>query len=593
MGAVFVVGTMLVFAGGMAFAAPLSEASPRRLNNLVTEWAHVDLATSGEGTVALELPRERWVYVAVRGESRPPDALEVRLDGETVVRASTPRLEAVRELPAGRHAVSVSGVRTGELVVRTIPEIMVYSVGVDFSVPQPQEKLDWAFQEKYLFPAVTTVNGGKMPDDKVAAFRATGRQWLANLNSMHLKDDDEIGRRLSRSPGMTDAKYDGVTCDEQILNKFPESLERYGTGLMRYEREAKPTRKIYTWHASNPTSHAAFYSNLTYAAVHASGGRGRYLHETYCRTQEKESLVEGYFAEFIRGKVERLRADCPFDIASYGVVFGVFNQLTRISLTYQAEVDYKYFLDLQMRYVANEPTFDGLGLVGLYGLHYSDPDAARWALRLLRHYFIDGATELLSPGYGFRYIPGHLANGDFRSGLDGWRTSGNVTTNFHRGFGDGAQKRWGGCGTNGDRFAVLTRGADAASELRQTAKGLVPGRTYSLQAAVADWHDVETQTVAPRRLALKLTLGAGAEVLPGRSYVYVDDRPRKVDPADGAKKPKRAQARINLHKVYFIARAPEVDVVFSDADAKPGEAFAVNGVSLNPCYEENQGGNDK
>ena len=136
-----------------------------------------------------------------------------------------------------------------------------------------------------------------------------------------------------------------------------------------------------------------------------------------------------------------------------------------------------------------------------------------------------------------------------------------------------------------DRFAVLTRGADTASELRQTAKGLVPGRTYSLQAAVADWHDVETQTVAPRRLALKLTLGAGAEVLSGRSFVYVDDRPRKAKPAAEAK-PEDVQARINLHKVYFIARAPEVEVVFSDADAKPGEAFAVNGISLNPCYEE-------
>lgn len=66
MGVVFVVGTMLVFAGEMAFAAPLSEASPRRLNNLVTEWAHVDLATSGEGVTTLELPRERWVYVAVQ-----------------------------------------------------------------------------------------------------------------------------------------------------------------------------------------------------------------------------------------------------------------------------------------------------------------------------------------------------------------------------------------------------------------------------------------------------------------------------------------------------------------------------------------------
>ena len=40
------------------------------------------------------------------------------------------------------------------------------------------------------------------------------------------------------------------------------------------------------------------------------------------------------------------------------------------------------------------------------------------------NYAIEGAKTMLSERYGFVYRPGHLENGDFANGLDGWRTAG-------------------------------------------------------------------------------------------------------------------------------------------------------------------------
>ena len=63
---------------------------------------------------------------------------------------------------------------------------------------------------------------------------------------------------------------------------------------------------------------------------------------------------------------------------------------------------------------------EGLGCIGNWGSYYGDMEMYRWSMALLRHYAVEGRTEMLSERYGYRYRPGLLANGDFRGSLKGW-----------------------------------------------------------------------------------------------------------------------------------------------------------------------------
>jgi len=72
-------------------------------------------------------------------------------------------------------------------------------------------------------------------------------------------------------------------------------------------------------------------------------------------------------------------------------------------------------------------------------------------------------------------------------------------------------------------------------------------------------------------------LGAGAEVIPEKSYVFVDRR------NDGRKK-NDGKVRVNLHHIRFRALAPSVTVSFSNGAAAPGTEIALNYIMLKPYF---------
>ena len=542
--------------------------SGRRLNNLVIELVNEQVVKE-EATYSFSLANDAWVFISA-GKA----GASVQLDGRAVIDGEALRGETFRQTKAGSHTLTVKGNQGAKLVARKVPDIFNYPVCVNSHVKE-NGLYDWAFAEKHVFPASNTQNGGRMPDEKIPLFHRRGGVWFANLGTTSIADGDDLVRRLKGSPGITDARYDGVTCDEQFFGK-PGKIADYAKGLKAFNADYTGDHIVYTWivgKSATPGVDQEFAS----ACANASRGRGRMISEIYCRTKPTEAAAREYLDDYLTGTMTMFAELFPEATKSTGIILGNFNQVPVISLHHHPEVDYKYYLDLQLNIIANNPAFRDLGCTGYWGSYYADRELHIWSMQLLRHYCVEGHTAMLSDKYGYTYLPGHLTNGDFRESLDGWSVTGAVTREEVAGFGDKSERRWGRAGGIGDAFATLTKKSGQMAMLVQQAKGLVPGRLYCLQGCVFDAQHARARLAQPRRIELELETGAGAEVLPALTWRHID---RRVD------KKHKDGAFVNLVHVVFRATAPEATVRISNAAAPDGSELGVNYVSLNPYHPE-------
>jgi hypothetical protein len=552
-------------------------SSHRRLNNLAVEVLAKPLqATGAPQRFEFSTARDGWVFVKVETAAEAP-ALNVRLDSDdTVMAATTARCEAFRELPGGKHALLIRGAASGgRVVVRSIAEVFNYPACASSQIPQ-NGKYDWDFHVRHVFPAVTTLNGGNIPEEHRAEVRRMGLRWLANVGTTNPKDAADLVARMSQSPGMTAPWYDGFTADEQFFGS--PALVPYTEALRLLPNPEN--RLIYTWIVGKPGM-PGLHSDFISAALNASRGRGRLLFEIYCHSRPSEQDAANYLNDRLVDTMARLGEYFPNAAAGAGLLLGNFNQIPIISLDVNPEVDYKYYLDMQLHLIATHPQLKGLGMTGYWGSYYDDEELYRWSMRLLRHYGVEGHTEMLSQTYGYRYSPGHLSNCDFADGLQGWTgdPADAVRTDSFAGYGKGSQARWGAGGGTGDTFCVFKRGAERPSTLTQTASGLTPGKVYTLQFVTADYQDMVARKVEPKQHRFSALLGAGAQLIPEQSYVFVDRRTSGNKANDGL-------VRINLHHVRFRATAPSFTVTFTDAEAEPGTETALNYIMLKPYFED-------
>ena len=539
----------------------------RRLNNLTSELVRAKHVGAEPARFPFDVFRDSWLFIA------SPYGSMVRLDGREVVSPNTPRGETFRLVAAGRHEIAVSG-PAGDVVVRMIADIFNYCPGANSFVKE-NGPYNWAFQERYVLPAVTTQNGGSVPKDQLPGFHARGYRWLANLGTVGVSAE-ELVKRLNGAAGMNKDGYSGVTCDEQFLHN-PSSIVEYTSGLKTYDLSALPTRAIFTWIVGKPFNQVVD-EDFFAASVNACLGEGKVLFEAYCRTKETEEEARRYLDNYVKDTLVRYCKTYPLAIGSTCIAFGNFNQLPILSLAHHPEVDFKYYLDLQVNLAANDPAFDGLGSIGYWGSYYADEELHRWSFALMRHYVVEGRRDMLSAKHGFTYRPDHILNGDFRGSLEPWTTNGAVRADSFAGFAKASQNRWGGNGGVGDTFAVLSRGKDSFATLSQKAKGLVPGRKYRLRYSAFDVKDVKAKRMAPRKFAISASAGAGAEVDGALTWTHVDKRVK------GRYAANNNCARVNFSQIVFTATATETEISFSNEQAKEGEELGLNYVSLLPYY---------
>ena len=536
-----------------------------RLNTVVTE---VLRETARKGVVhPFGTKRRGWVFVSVG--SAPEAKVSAKLDGREVIFADMSRHETVREIPSGDHTLEVFGAADGDtVVVRRIPDIFNYCSAP--AVVKESGPYDWPFQERYVLPGVTTIDGGDVPPEARPGLRRRGYLWIDNMHSLDLKDDDDLYARLERRPSLGGDVYGGVSLDEQHWYNF-EHNSRLMKSLRRYDLEKRPDKAFYTWIIDKPLRLESD-TDVMSACANMSFGRGKLITENYCRTKATEADADNYLVQYVKGTVVRYREMYPEIVGSLGVVLGNFNQMPVFSCVHHPEVDYRQFLDKQFNLVANDPAFEGLGLVGLWGSYYADRALHTWCFKLTRHYFIEGRTDMLSDACGLSYAPGHVLNGDFRETLAPWTAEGDVATDAVENLGYLTEARWGGNNGLGDTFARFTRG-NRPNALRQTLKGLVPGRRYCLQFITFDVDALRAGAVKVARFGLDAVFGGGTAVDAARSWVHVDSRTKGRISATGRTTP-------NLHHIVFTAPASEVELTITDAAAKPGETLGLNAVSV-------------
>jgi hypothetical protein len=556
---------------------PIDGHDIRPLNNLVAELLDQPVkSTASPQSFTFVHPRDGWIFVSITTARHAPD-LTVRIDDrDTVITASTDRLEAFRELSRGEHRITVSGNSAeARLTVRSIPEIFNYPPCVNSHVAE-NGSYGWDFMKKHILVAVTTLNGGVLPGEALGEAKARGLKWLANFNVAPLSDPAEMRDRLEKHAGMTQPQYDGLTSDELF---FANATMANYTQALRLLRNPEH-RLVYTWVVGKP-SIPSLHTEFMSACLNASKGRGRLLFEAYCHPQENEEAAAAYLDSMVGETMRRFNAFVPNAAAGTGIVFGNFNQIPIISLEHNPAVDFKYFLDMQVNLIANSPDFKDLATTGYWGTYYGDEELVRWSFKLMRHYAVEGNKDMLSDRYGFKYNPGLLVNGDFADGLNGWTVrpaaEGSLRPHTIAGYGKNSQGRWGG-GSAGDTVCVMTRKTDKPNRISQVAAGLEPGRAYCLQFVTADLGDVTAKKYNPRRYGIDAEL-EGVEILSDKSFVHVDRR------NSGRYQDNINVAKINLNRLVFRAKSPTQVIAFHDEKAVPGEELIINFIQLKPYLE--------
>ncbi len=553
----------------------VSDKGHKVLNNLVSEVVNSDLkATNAPQSFRFDTVRDGWLFIVAENASANQN-LHISLDADNaVIDTQTPRLEAFRLVPMGHHTITVKGAeKGGRIIVRAIAEVFDYCPGNNSFVPT-NPPYDWEFQKKYLHPAVTTFNGGILTDEQVAYIRKNGQRWMGSVGTKPMVSTERFMEVLNGAKGLYAPQYCGVTCDEQFFGQH-DALLRFIAGLRQYN--FPEGRDLYSWFVGKPTA-AGLDNDVISACVNVTRGRGKILSELYSPTMPDEASARKHMENFIIDTVRMYKKHFPHIEEHLGVILGNFNQVPLISVIHHPEVDYKYFLDMQLNLIANHPELKNIACTGYWGSYYGDHELHRWSMLLLRHYCVEGRRDMLSDQYGYSYIPNHLQNGDFRGSLDGWKAVGNVSTTATLGFSNASEARWSCLDGTGDTYAVMTKKADETTTLSQVIKGLVPGKAYCLQFAVFDTAALGVNPVKSRALGIEATID-GVTIRPDLTWHYVNNR------RDGSK-PQASFAPINLHHIVFIANGPEATLTLSNAKALTGEALGVNMVSLNPFLME-------
>jgi hypothetical protein len=589
----------------------------RRLNNLVVELVsrHAELQPGAGVEVPFDLPRDGWVYLACKPHAAAA-AVQVAvpgfLDGQPVPMLTVgtpPTLETMRWLPQGQHRLVLTAAATtaAEVVVRTVPEILFEN----FAYPpwiKAYGPFDRAFLDKHMLPHVNTVTihgvGSYAAD--LADLRRLGRKWLCHVGvpglmrmseRSKLKTAEEIEAfeaalktedvlKAWSGPGMTHPDFAGDLADE-FFEGMGQDYTVYGAAVDRLSAQF-PDRQFYAYCALTPQSPGCvrFLEDLRQR-------HGRFAYECYAYSQPSaESARQHLLDRFVRPAAQW---EAGVAGAQRNLVYVISTMNTILALTFQhhPEVDWKVYADMQFALLAGHPEFHDLYGIGNFTSGYMTDEEMRWLGRLYRHYGIEGRREPLSARYGYTYIPGHLRNGDFLNGLDGWTAQpaepGRIRADRHPGYGL-IQGRYTAGPEVGAAVLVLQRSAAKANVVTQKLTGLTPGKPYLLRFVVADFADLKTGKSKGRqgeRYALTAVLGDSA-VVPEKSFVHVNTASRcPVEPFVGDN-----PFCANLHQLVFRPSTAAVELRLSDwasatvPGGPVGQELIVNYVQVLPYFEE-------
>ena len=555
----------------------------KRLNSLVRRLLECDAQADFE--TEFSISADHWVWIALDGTQG-----SISVDGAdagAMAVEDSGKVEAMRYLTNGTHRVKVGNIDgKRKLIVNAVPTIMATSY------PEPKigsARLTGEFLERYLYPAFNTFSYGWVPSrisaEEWKTFAKRGRQMFGHLCRWNktcrgyvnrIEPPGNLAMRFRRSLGMSHAYYSGLTFDEIAASDLQEKCNF--TEALRYSCDLE--RPLWVWSSGVVYEKNPVNTDYLNSIIAASGGRGRLLFECYARTQPDEDAAVAYLDDYLDMSIKRAEAMVPNFVRSSMVVHGAYTRPGGYCTDCRADVDTKRFWDMYYHRLATCETFEGLAGIGLYAINNGEEEDLRWASRIIRHYALEGRSDMLSEKYGFKYKPGYIDNGDFAEGGKGWcaqaAAEGTIRFEKVKGFATLQSRRDQKAG--GDTACVFKRSATRANVLRRKLTGLERGKLYSLRYVVAAVPEILSRKGEKRTLVFNAEIKGAEDVTASSPVVRWSERNRTL-------------GVLNVRLMVFKALSSEAELVFSDwaapdaPGAELGEELAFNFVRVVPYFE--------
>jgi hypothetical protein len=573
------------------------------LNNLVTELLNVDNPTNAE--YAFTNPRKHWVFISSTADLGTSGKARISVGSvENVVivhdKQTESTMEAMRLLPAGAQKITIErqgGATLKKLIVRAIPELG-YSMFPRDPYIAEYGPYDWEFIENYFMKNLNMIDGS--PDMDNAYIKKAYEQWKAQ--GKRWVDETYIpGESYAKEKAKTltaDEAYEYWANGDQgrpgLSNPFVDGLlgnELHGGSEVAW---AAWTEAIKRLHKDFPAK--VFYP---YSSAFTGNNGGRLFSKTmmdcgyafswevYLPETGTEYAARELVYEVLRNSMHKWKTSVPGVQSAVMINFG--HGITSVGNTTQdvdPGVDFKVYMDLMFNLVANDPVFFGLYGVMEYSAPAADRELWRWGSKLMRHYFIEGNTSMLSDG---PYVLTHIENPDFDDGVQGWTLSpaeeGSMAVKGKDGYGmlQGRYYNYRLPPDNGNRFMWTKRSARGPNVCSQQIRDLKPGRLYSVKTITADYNDLVENKLVEQKHALRIEIDGG-EALPERSFQALQKtwrgEPLKIF--------------MSYHVTVFRAKSDTATIVIcdwlseNDAGGPVGQELIYNYIEVKPFLEEEQ-----
>jgi len=590
---VLAVSLTMVLRGQTAMA----DEGVRRLNNLVVELLSVEGFPAGATEKAFALPREGWVFAGL--ETRAGEEVALGLDAAPMplppTRSNTNdhvSFELMHYLAAGQHTIRTSrpaGGAAARLVVRAIPDLVYSRYGSD---PQVSEfgKFDRAYMERHVLPNINCMVGpADTPDVAfLERWKSAGRRYLVEAYAKPWFEKWPADRAFQYwldVGGFMHPLVDGMIADEFWREK-DRGFDAVTESLRRMRADERTKGKRFCPYCTSLYGDAGGEAFLR--QVMAAGDRfawERYLSERPTLEESRRHL-QSVLVDEARKWAEHI----PGSIEHMIVCFGHLMTAPPESVNTDPAVDQKYYMDMQFNLLANDPAFRGVGGVMEYLSSYADEEYVRWAMRLYRHYCIEGRTAMLSDAFGYGFRPEHIVNADFEDGAKAWTLDlageGTISTGRHEGYSwlEGRYPRT----ATGDTFLLMTRSAERPNRASQPVRGLKPGRLYALKMYTGDYGDLKAARSNRQTHALSIRIDGG-EIVPDRSFQHVFGN---CYSHSLGRFNSEYKYWMNYHQQVFRAKAETATLTLSDwrseggASGPVGQQLIFNFVEVQPYYDE-------
>ncbi len=552
------------------------------LNNFVTELLHRPLMPAPTLTVPFHNPREGWVFFALPGLSdRVKAEVNQRLSLKWRLNPLERTPEAMLYLAKGAHTLQLSGLESGELIIRAVPEI-IFSQYPSTPHLEPFGPYDWDFLTRHVLSQVNTLVTGGVPDH-MAEWQAEGRKWLVHAALPGLGEKipppaDQVYNTWLSNPGVIRPEFGGIIVDEFMLASS-ELYQPWTEAMVRLHQNADFTSKQFYAYCNdlfqNPYLPAFEFSQTL--LLH----NGRFALERYLPLPATEAEARAQFDQEFRHAVLVGDHQLPGLKEHLVVVLGYLSDPPEM-LNRLPQVNFKAFIDMQLHFLATDPALNGLFGIQEYLSSYADEEVLRWAHRLFRHYCIEGKrTRFTSEPY---HLP-HIKNPDFFNGLDGWRAepaeNGAIQQGKLEGF-SWLQGRYPRI-AQGDQGMLFKRSGRGPNRLRQHLLALQPGHWYSVKMISADIRHLEVK----QKLGLAVELDR-VRLDSTRSFhtVFPSNYAHTFGPYHAGH-----PAWINYQRIVFQAAEPSAELTISDwcgdvPGGPEGQEILFNFIEVKPYFRE-------